>query len=246
LEYESAADIIATAAVECGLGTVADPFSSTLDEQIQLRTLLNQCGRELYASYQWQQLVASESIDTGSSPVADGEYDLPDDFGYMINQTGWTPTSAGLGLPLGGPLTRQQWAYLIGTGLSSSTIYVSFNINAGVLQVLPAPAPADTEITFDYVSSHWATNAAGSTGKTKCTAADDIVKFEPILMSLMLAMRYKQAKGFDASALQARFEHQFSVHTGVNTAAPVLNMAGKLGFPYLNPWTNVPQSGFGE
>jgi hypothetical protein len=247
MAYDTAAEIIAAAATECGLNSVADPFSSSLDEQVQMRNILNQCGRELYTMFQWQQFVKSHTINTGATPGIthpDGRYPLPTDFGYFISQTGWTPTSVGMGLPLGGPLTPQQYTALVATNLASSTIYVSFLLQEGEMQVLPTPAPANTDITFQYVTNCWAENVGG-TGLTKCTASDDVVKFEPILMSVMLAMRYRQAKGIDASALTQRFQNLYAQFTGVNGPAPVLSLTHSRGFPYLNPWTNIPQSGFG-
>lgn len=246
MAYDTSAEIIETACVLCGLTPVADPYSSLDDIQIQMRTLLNQCGRALYNSYQWQQFVTSYTISTGSSPVSSGEYDLPSDFGYFINQTGWTPANVGMGLPLGGPLTEQQWAYIVNTNLASSTIYVSFRIADGVLCVLPAPAPEDIDITFAYVSNSWATDTTGATGKNKCDAADDIVKFDPVLISTMLALRYKQAKGLNSKDTLEEFQTLYAQATGVNTSAPVLSMVDWQGFPYLNPWTNIPQSGFGS
>lgn len=251
MAYDTAADIIAIACAELGLQSVADPYQSSVAEQIQLRNLLNQCGRELYASYQWQQFVKTDSIDTGATPdvdAPDGKYDLADDFGYFINSTGWTPTSSGLGLPLNGPLTRQQYAYLVATDLESSTIYLSFNLNEGQLEVLPAPAPADTEITYNYMSNAWV-NVEGlsATYATKTENATDVVMYEPIMISKMLVARYKTAKGLPAQASMQEFQQMYSLFTGLNQPAPILNVAGgSAGFPYLNPWNNVPQSGFGS
>lgn len=246
MAYDTATDIIAVACAELGLQSVADPYSSQVAEQIQLRNLLNQCGRELYASYQWQQFVKTFTIDTTSSPPSDGKFALPSDYGYFVNQTGWTPTNVGLGLPLGGPLTRQQYAYLVGTNLESSTIYVSFDINQGEIEVLPAPPPADIDITFHYMSNSWV-NVHGTsvTFATKATAADDVIMFEPILISKMLIARYKTSKGLPAQASMQEFQNMYALFTGLNQPAPVLNLAVTYDFPYINPWTNVPQSGFG-
>lgn len=251
MAYDTAADIIATACIECGLAAVSDPYAVTNDEQVQMRTLLNQCGRELYTMHQWQQLVRSETISTGTQPEIDaplGQYPLPDDFGYFINQTGWTPTgSTGMGLPLGGPMTQQQYTYLVATNLANSVIYVSFLIAAGVLQFLPTPAPSNIDITFQYMANGWVDeHGAGTTFASKATSADDEIMFEPVLITKMLVARFKQAKGLEAGASLQQFQAMFAQFTGVNTAAPVLNLAAVSAFPFLNPWRNVPQTGFGS
>jgi hypothetical protein len=250
MAYDTATDVIATALAMCGLTSVADPYASSDDVQVQIRALLNQCGRELYAAHQWQQFVRMETVSTGATPeidAPDGNYNLPSDFGYFINQTGWTPTNAGIGLPLGGPLTEQQYTYLVATNLAASTIYVSFRIADGFLSVLPAPAPANIDITYHYVSNGWVqVHGVSANRASKAVNADDVIMFEPVLISTMLALRYKQAKNLNAKDTLEQFQTLFSLFTGVNTAAPVLNMTGWIGFPYLNPWTNIPQTGFGS
>ena len=249
MAYDTAADIIAAACAECGLTPVADPYASLDDAQIQMRTLLNQCGRELYTMHQWQQFVRQETISTGADPSStdpSGKYDLPDDFGYFINQTGWSPISAGSGLPLGGPITRQQSAYLVATGLST-VVQIYFDIHRNQLAFIPAPAPADIDITYEYISNGWVfVHGSIVTVASLAENADDVIVFEPILISKMLTTRYKQAKGLDASASLEQFQNMFAQFTGVNKAAPILNLATRSNFPYLNPWNNLPYTGYGS
>lgn len=250
MAYDTATDVIAAAVVMCGLSPVADPYSSQDDLQVQMRVLLNQCGRELYASHQWNQFISSATISTGADPSSTdptGFYDLPDDFGYFINSTGWTPTDAGMGLPLGGPLTEVQYAYLVATNLASSTIYVSFSQANGQIRVLPAPAPADIDITYQYMSNGWVHAAGDPTDRaTLADAADDVIMFEPILISTMLALRYKQAKGLASKDTLEQFQSLYSLFTGANAAAPVLSLVNRPTFPYIDPWNNLPQSGYGS
>lgn len=246
-QYDSAATLINSAAVECGLLTVADPFASTANEMIQLRTLLTNCGRELCSGvYEWQQLTNSYTFSTTATPPASGLFALPTDFGYMVNQTGWTPTSGGLGLPLAGPLSEQVWQALVNTNLASSTIYLSFKIAARQIQVLPKPAPANQNITFSYQSQNWAlVNGTTTTANVVANAAD-VVLFDAILMVKMLVARYKQMKGMDSSAALEQFQMMLTSFIGINAPAKILSMTGRSGFPYVNVWTNLPVSGFGS
>ena len=66
------------------------------------------------------------------------------------------------------------------------------------------------------------------------------------MISKMLAARFKQAKGLDASATLEQFQSMFALFTGVNVSAPVLSLTRRNTFPYLNAWNNIPQSGFGS
>lgn len=247
--YDTAAEIINSAAVECGLNTVADPFGSAAPEMVQLRTLLTNCGRELYNKMQWQQFQKNASYDTSTDviPGTTNEFALPDDFAYLTNQTGWTPNNLGLGLPLGGPYTEQQWDAIVAQNLAASTIYLGFKISAGTFQVLPDPPPANTGITFGYMSRNWVwVGGTGTDYATQVTQSTDVVMFEPIMVVKMLAMRYKQAKGFDASASTEQFTAAWNSAASLNKPAPVLNMGTGMLFPLLNIWTNTPPTGYGS
>ncbi len=249
--YDTAGTIISFAAVECGLTPVADPFASSAPEQVQLCTLLNMCGRELWAKTQWQQFVRAFSIDTTTDPITPGgnEYAFPSDYGYWINQTGWTPNNLGLGLPLGGPLSEQQWTTVVAQNLAASTIYISFKIGNDRIQILPNPPPANTAITFEYMSRAWV-QPTGTTlpgDRTDLiTASADTVLFESILMVKMLAARYKEAKGIDANSSLAQFAAAYQTATSINKPAPILNTAVGQMFPLINVWTNTPPTGFGS
>ena len=119
----TAEKIINRAAIEIGLTPQSDPYSSQDDSFKQLTALLNTCGEELVLAYQWEFLTKEHVIAT--LDTASGDYDLPDDFLYYIPQTGWERANR---VPLFGPLSAQDWAYLEGRKLASNTIYASFRI----------------------------------------------------------------------------------------------------------------------
>ncbi len=243
--YDTAGDIINAAAVECGLTAVADPFASTDPAFVQLVQLLTNTGRELLGLFQWNRFVKEHSITT-AVPPDDGNYDLPDDFAYFIDQTGWTPTNAGLGLPLGGPLSEQDWAYLVNTNLASSTIFVSFKMSQGQFQVLPQPPPDGIDINFKYISRWWVALAAAATVavQDRITASDNVVLYEPILITKFLKLRFLEAKGFDTTGASQQFHSVFMQWTGKDVSAPVLNAARMRLFPYLG-WRNIPETNYG-
>src|SRR5262245_12908250 len=126
MQYETSASIVnAVAAEVASIQASVDVFTSVDATFFQLRTLLNSCGQELVSYYDWQKLIKLHSFTTVVPPDT-GDYSLPSDFERMINQTGWTPTNVGLGLPLGGPLSPQDWQYIVNTGAGGSLVYVSF------------------------------------------------------------------------------------------------------------------------
>lgn len=242
--YGTAAEIINGAASECGLTAVADPYASSDPAFIQLTNILTSAGREMLALFQWQKFVKTHTITT-TVPPDTGNYDLPDDFAYMIDQTGWTPTNGGNGLPLGGPLSEQDWTYLVNTNLAEATIYVSFKMADGQLQVLPQPPPDGIIINFEYISRNWVALTGTTTGsKDAPTLSTDVILYEPILIQKFLKLRFLEAKGFDTTAAVAQFLTMFQSWTGKDVSAPVLNMARSRFFPYLG-YRNIPETNYG-
>lgn len=241
--FDIAQNIINLAASEVGLSAPAanDPFLSADPSFIQLCNLLTSAGRELYGMHEWQALTKINSITTHS--VDSGKYDLPADFGYFIEQTGWNPTNR---LPLGGPMTPQNWEYLVSTGLATNTIYITFRLVDMQFWILPQPPPEGQLITFEYISRYWVANTLLPTipAKDSVTAATDVVLFEPVLITKMLKLRFLEAKGFDVTAAAQQFQTAFNGFTGKDVASQTLNMARMRVFPYLG-WRNIPETNYG-
>lgn len=244
MAFETAQEIVNAAASECGLIAITDLFASTDPAFIQLRNILNTAGQELLSLHQWQKMVKEHSVTTAVPPDT-GNYDLPADFAYIIDQTGWSPLEGGSGLPLGGPLSEQDWAYLVNTNLASSTVYVSFKLSQGQFQVLPQPPPTGIVLNFRYISRYWVALTGSTTGtKSAATLNTDVILFEPILIKKFLKLRFLEAKGFDTTAAVAQFLNMFNMWTGKDIAAPVLNLARMRIFPYLG-YRNIPESRYG-
>jgi hypothetical protein len=115
-------------ASEVGLTPATNPFVSTDPAFQQLCNILSSAGRELFAMNEWQVLNKKYTVTT---QVGDsGNYTLPADYGYIIDQTGWNPTNR---LPSGGhllPKTGSTWSarglQLARSMLASSSIRVNF------------------------------------------------------------------------------------------------------------------------
>jgi hypothetical protein len=238
--FDTAGEIINQVAAEVGLVPVSDPYIVSDPAFAQLQYLLNSCGQELVIASPWQKLTRKHTIITGVSDP--GDYPLPSDFSRMIDQTGWSPTNR---LPLGGPLTPQDWAYITNANLAQQTIYVSFRQDQGLIRVLPQPAPPNIEINFEYISRWWVANPSTTTpAKESCSSSLDVVLYEPILIKKFLKLRFLQAKGFDTQAASQEFLSMFEGWTGADMAAPILSMARSRKYPFLD-WRNIPETNFG-
>lgn len=244
MEYTTATNVLNDAAVELGLAAVTDPVANTDQAYVQLRYLLNSAGRRLVRMHKWERLVADHSITTDSAD--DGEYALPDDFGYMIPQTGWEQTD---NVPLIGPLSAQDWTYLKGRDLVDQTIYASFRLQKGVFTIYPNdPVPDGLEITFEYISDEWVLDTDGTTRQKAVDAGTDEILYDRTLITQLTKALWLDSKGFDSTRVWASFNELFEALTGQDKSAPVLNagMSRSRLFPLLHPLYNTPDTGYGS
>jgi len=239
-----ASEILNRVAAEVGIAPVTDPYASTDPFFIQLRYLLNTAGEELMQAYPWELLTRAHQIVTQAGDT--GEYDMPDDFGYILNQTEWDKSNE---RPIGGPLSPQEWTYLQGANIASNTLYASFRISQGKFNVFPTNPPAGLDLNFEYISTKWVRDGTSTpqapTYRADVSIASDVPLFDKTLITRALKVKYLEAGGFDTTKAQGDFNQIFAFLTGTDKGAPILS-AGRRGrrFPYVNGY-NVPDTGFG-
>ena len=237
----TANQILNRVAAEVGVAPVVDPYSSIDPTFVKLRYLLDIAGEELVEAHPWEQFLTEHQIITQVGDT--GDYTLPTDFSYMVNQTGWERSQQ---VPLGGPLSPQDWAYLKGRNLASTTLYASFRLAEGVFKVYPTPPPVGLDINFEYVSNNWVRSATiPYTYTDAVTTGDQVPLFNRTLISRYLKLKFLETTGFDTTKAQDDFDQMFSFLTGSEKGAPILNAGGAASFPYLG-FGNIPNTGYGQ
>jgi len=240
--FSTATSIINRTAVEVGLLPTPDPMSSADESFIQIRGLLNSAGAELVDLHPWQVLNRTFEFTTADGDT--GTYELPDDFSYMIDQTGWDKSNR---VAIGGPLSAQDWSYLDGRDLVSQSIYASFRLVDNKFDLYPQPPPIGLDIRFEYISRNWVVEQNGTTYKDIADTTSDIVLYEPLLIIKFLKVKFLDAKGFDSSSARQEFETMFGSRTGKDEGAAILSASNNSrGFPYLHPYYNTGDTGFGK
>lgn len=244
--WETAGSIINQVGLECGLATVADPYTSTDSNYVKLVGLLTAAGRELSQLRQWPQLQKIHTITTTGGDT--GKYDLPTDFGGMIAQTHWNKTTK---MPLTGPITGQLWEGQVGGNTPSTTVYLQFREMAGQLWVYPWAAgvtvPAGQVITFEYVSRYWvcATGAPTTLAKDAPTLTSDVVFFDPLLIQRLLKYKWQNSVGLDSTKALEEYEDALDSYKSRAAIAPILNLNGlRTSLQFIGD-ENVPETGFG-
>lgn len=236
--------ILNRVAAECGIEPVIDAYASQDPSFIKMRYLLNTAGEELVQAYPWNVLIREHQITTLSSDS--GDYPLPEDYIYMLNQTGWERSE---NVPLSGPLSPQEWQYLLGRDLVTSTIYASFRLQEGVFRIFPQPPPDGLDIHYEYVSKNWVSDGTLPVPNLtdEVTVSSDVPLFDKTLITRYLKVKFLESTGFDTTKAQDDFNQTFSFLTGSDKGARVLNAGGmNYGFPYLNMYGNLPDTGYGN
>lgn len=236
-------DLLNRVAAEVGLTPVADPWADQSQHFLQMRYLLQTAGEELTLAHPWEWQLASHNILTQAAET--GNYDLPDDFLQMIDQTGWERNS---NVPLLGPLSPQDWTYLLGRDLVSSTIYASFRLKEGKFSLFPQPPPAGLDVNFEYQSKNWVSDGQPTPTLTDTVVSgSEVTLFDRTLISRYLKLKWLESKGFDTTKPQDDFNLVFGSLTGKDKGGEILS-AGRYqrSFPYLDARQSTPDSGFGH
>jgi hypothetical protein len=241
--WDTAGDIVNAAAVEVGLANVVDPFISTDANIKQMCWLLKSLGRDLVHMRSWNHLRKEHSFTT---VLGQSVYSLPNDYHNMIDQTWWNRTNR---LPLGGPLSAQEWQYLKAR-LVGVVFTVLFRPMDRAITIYPdTNTPAGYDIAFEYNSAYWVsrTGAPDTTIADEPTLSSDLVWFDPLLLIRGLKLAFLKAKGFDTTSAQQDWNMSLDYVKGNDAPSPVLSLnRSQMGFrePLIGS-QSVPITGFG-
>lgn len=249
-EFATVATIVSEVAEELSLITedVADPYASEDPHILQLTRLLKAAGREIIRKHTWSQSLKTHTFETEEGVST---YDLPTDFLRMINQTQWNRTST---LPVGGPLSPQEWEYLTAR-VAGVTFRLLFRPRNRKLEFYNGDdTPGGQTVAFEYLSSYWVQSDSQVVGpgesavgdKSAPTVADDTILFDVHLMTRALKFAFLRDKGFDASNAEKEYARALAAVMRDDTPAPTLSLNGpSRSEPLIGP-DNVPITGYGS
>lgn len=220
-----------------------DPAGSTDPAVQQMVQACNMAGIELLSMYDWQELVKSFDINITADTPGQKEkaFALPDDFFDWIDQTNWNATNQ---FPSLGPVSPQMWQQLlIRTTLPTLSFY--WQVRGSQIYVL-APPTSTQVMKFFYLSQAWVVDADNATiTKNRVQKNGDTVLLDATLVTLYTRVKWLEMKGLDSSAAMRDFQVAFENRKGAEKGAPVLSMARDFRFPYIQPLSSTPDTGYG-
>ena len=243
INESSLSAIVQNMAAMVGYPVPADPAGSTDPAVIQMVQAINMGGVELLSMYDWQELIKPYNISIVADSVGQTEksFAMPDDFYDWIDQTNWNATNQ---FPSLGPVSPQMWQQLlIRTTLPTLSFY--WQVRGTRLYILSPPTSAQT-LTFMYQSVAWVQDQdVSTTTKNRAVKNGDIILLDAYMTTLLARVRWLEMKGFDSAAAMRDFQIAFENRKGNEKGAPVLSMVRTYSFPYIQPLSNTPDTGYG-
>jgi hypothetical protein len=234
MSYWTSESIVKQVAGEIGIPfrppTVVNSPSAT-----QVWAFLNAAGNDLVRAYPWGELVKEWVFTT---EVDKGEYTLPDDWSYFIDQTQWDRTNH---WPLLGPKSAQEWAWLKG-GLLAMAPRMRYRVIGQEFNLWPVPGADNAgemvglDISMEYINKNWVRQVDG-TLHDMVVGSTDTVLFDPWLMVKLIKLKFYELKGFNIDSAREEFFRLFLSLTGKDKGAPKLSLAPLMPPLFIGPWS---------
>jgi len=191
----------------CNRVGIAVPNSAvgTTDLQIlQIVAILNEEGIELASRYPWQALLRVGNYTTVATEIQGEVETIAPGLDYIINDTIWNRS---LRRPVFGPKTPQTWEQQKAFAINGP--WSNYRIQNGNLSMYPVPT-AGEECYFEYITTYWATDDTGVTGKSEFTQDTDLPVLSDELITLGAIWRWKNIKGLDYAEDFAKYERRLA------------------------------------
>tara|TARA_R110000868_G_scaffold221313_3_gene472871 strand:- start:2134 stop:2820 length:687 start_codon:yes stop_codon:yes gene_type:complete len=222
----SALTIIQKACARLGITVPTAVFSSTDDQIIQLRNLMNQEGVELADDVAWTRLITEKTFTSVAAAIQTSA--VPTDFGWYLNDTMW---NRGTMVKMSGPASAEEWQMYQAIAIVALPAAV-FRFRGGNILVYPSPVAGQT-CAYEYVSTYW---ASGS--QTAMTADADTALLDENLIVLGVIWRFLAAKGLDYAEAFRTYELEVAKAMGRDGGKKKMYVGGG---QTMNPWNaNIP------
>lgn len=185
----TALTIVQSVASRMGLAAPSVVFSSTDQQTIQMRNLMNQEGKELAKRHPWTKLITEKTFTTAAQAIQTSA--VPTDFGWYINGTMWNRSTD---RPIH-QISPEEWQkqQAVGTG----SVITGFRFRGANLLWYPSPTAGQTA-AYEYVSKYWAEATDGAGGSLAAMTADaNTSLLDEELIALGIVWRFLKAKGLD-------------------------------------------------
>lgn len=175
--------------------------------------------------------------------IARDTYPVPADFQTFINRTQWDRTNH---WELRGPMSPQEYQWVVSGIVTTGPRRRFRQIGRGtdVFRIWPPPTAQDSPSTlaYEYLSSHWAQDAAGTTQSGFVMDTDTCV-FDDRVMIAGIKFNYFAVKGFEATRFERDYNVLVQTSMGRDGGAQTLDMSRRRWPIFISP-ASVPDGNF--
>lgn len=217
--------------------------AGSLDEAVlRMGFYANQACMEILTQWDWQELVkpAELTIQASTPGIAEESYDLPDDFLTFVDDTLWNKSTL---LPAIGPVNPQDWQWLKVRQAMITTRFM-WRLRGGKFWIKSPPTDAQI-MPYEYMSKNWAFDGDTAEPKDYMSKNADYHLFPWQLPVLLTRAKWLKNEGYDANQAYEDYRKAFEFETGSNLGATALSLVPGVGFPYITPERNLPDTGYG-
>lgn len=235
--------IVQNVAAMVSYPTPADPAGDSDPAVVQMVQAVNLAGIDLLSMNDWQELtkVHTISIQADSPGQSEKSFALPEDFYEFVDQTQWNSSEQ---WPAIGPISPQFWQQLL-IRQTLPTLSFYWQVRDNKLYILSPPTSAQT-LSFYYQSVAWVRDQDNADlYKNRATKNGDVILLDSYLVTLLARTKWLEMKGLDSSAAMRDFQVNYENRKGNEKGANVLSMTREYRFPYIQPLTNTPDTGYG-
>ena len=165
-------------------------------------------------------------------------YTLPTGFDRITDRTQYDKSKRWEML---GPETPQQWQWLKSSYISTGP-RIRWRIMGQKFQIWPLTS-TNEYLSFEYISTNWATSATGATQSFLIQDTDTNI-FPDRLMVLGLKKKYFEIKGFDTSSFQRDYDMQLNIAKANDQGSATLSLAPRVANVLIG-WENIPDANYG-
>lgn len=202
----------------CGLPQPSQAVSSTDPTVQKFIAFAQDIGDELRERFFWRNLNIAGTI-TGDGTTT--LFALPSDWGVLSpGQKFFSSVYPLLSLP--GPITNENLAAI--KVLPTFPTRPVWRIIGGTIEFFPALGLGEI-VTFNYYSSNWVSNAAGTVRQPGFLLDSDFSMIDEIVLRRGLIYRWKQSKGLDYAEAMRSYEMSLDRAAGREDAERIVSMS---------------------
>jgi hypothetical protein len=245
MAYTTLIEVVNSVAQSVGHPKTTDVASSQDEAILRIAYYANVACTELSYMHNWQTLskTAILAIEATTPNQREAEFDLPEDFRAMTDDTHWNRDTM---LPAIGPVNPQDWQWLVVRNTQITTRFL-WRIRGDKLWVKSPPPPGFPQnLSFEYLSKYWAVDGVTGQPKELMQQNSDYHIFPWQLVQLYTRTKWFSNEGFDATAAYADFLRSFNYETGTDKGASALSLVPGVGYPYISASRNIPDTGYGS